>query len=223
MNSARTMSLAAVVLITASLVCGAVYLWSNGHTAPDPTTAEPTALITYILSDEFAALPDEERKRYMTLAMKRVSEMTDEQADKLRQQMKQWKKDRPFELKMVARRLFTRMIVAEARQYVQVPAEQRSAWLDERLPQWMAMMPKPRTPAKDDAEAQKRQAEREKREREGWKDKRSHEEKLKEFQDFSTELTSAEERSMILSLMQDAGPKFKTYFKKQKAAEKKAP
>ena len=202
---------AGVVLIATSLAAG----------PPDPTTAEPTELVSYILSESFAGLPAEQRKAYLVRAMKRVSEMTDEQAQQLREMMKEWKKQKPRQLEVAVRTLFKNMMVSEARQYVQVSAEQRDQWLERRIPQWMNMMPK-RRPRPQNKNEQKELTEEQKKRRETrrqGKDPRSYEEKVRDFQDNALQLTTAEERGLIMSLMQDAGPTLREHFKKRRAGK----
>ncbi len=223
-NPKKNLAMGGVAVVC--LMGGLLLIWSFAHaSAPDPATAEPTELVTYILSEDFGQLPAEQRKRYLTLAMQRVSEMTDEQAAQLREMMKEWKQNKPKELKQAVVALFKNMMVSEARQYVQVPAEKRDQWLEQRIPQWMAMMPKRSAEqrAADEANLTEEQKKRREARRKG-KDPRSQEEKLRDFQDNAMQMTTAEERSLIMGLMQDASPKMRVHFEKRRAAEsKKAP
>ncbi|QNN24459.1 DUF3106 domain-containing protein [Planctomycetales bacterium ZRK34] len=203
MNRKTVISL--LIAITCLSVGGYLIYDHRASIPPDLTSASPDELIAFMLSDYFNRLSPEDQRRYTEAAMKRYATMTDEQRELVEARIKTMREDNPEQLREQAMRVWKQFVVNEAEQYVQLPPEQRGAWLDGRIAMWKAMGANGRGPK---GESEERRREREKRQNEPISiDKQ--EKVITFFQDEVFPRTSARERALVLTLIRDAAPKMR--------------
>ncbi|MBI1368943.1 MAG: hypothetical protein GC162_09855 [Planctomycetes bacterium] len=203
----RGLKTALYLLIILSCTAGGVYLIHDYFAAqpPDLNTASPDELIAFMLSPYFNRLSPEDQRYYTEQAMKRYAKMDDDQRKIVEDRIAQMKKDHPEELRDQAMRVWKQFVVSEAEQYVQLPPDQRAAWLDGRIAVWKAMG------AGDEKRNGETDEQRKKREEER-KAPFDAAKQQKVIQFFQTDVlpkTTARERALVMALAKDAVRKMK--------------
>jgi len=197
-----------------SLAYGSYLIYEHAQSRPpDPATAPPSALVDFILSRHFAALSPEEKKKFLTEATKRLSEMSDEESEHLKAMMARFKEERGNELRDTMMKIAKDMMVSEARQLVKIPPQDRAEWIDSRMDSWMAMMPRGPRGEGDDADREERRRRRQE-EREQTLTPERQKKVIEHFQKRILPRTSAEERALVMTLMKEAAPRFAERFGK---------
>jgi len=196
------------LLIALPCLTGGAYLIYDYRAAipPNVATASPDELIAFMLSDYFNRLSPAEQKEFTEAAMLRYAKMTDEQREIVEARIKKLRDENPEALREQSMRVWKQFVVSEAEQYVELPPDERGAWLDGRIAMWQAMgRSGDGRPGNETDEQRQRRRERE-------NEPISAEKQAKVVNFFQKQVlprTTARERALVMTLIKDAAPKMR--------------
>jgi hypothetical protein len=170
---------------------------------PDPSSADPDQLIGFIMSEGFNELSDAERRAYAEQMVQRYAEMDDEQRKLAEAEMAAFAEQNPDQVREQTIRFWKDYAVREAEQYVEVPPEERRAYLEAKVAGWRMIF------GGDDSD----RSPSERRERQARGDQRLAERLGPEnqqkaaafFQDEVLPRTSARDRALTTIMIRDIG------------------
>ena len=168
---------------------------------PDPSTADPSQLIGFLMSERFNELTDAERRAFAEAMVRRYAEMTDEQRKLAEAEMKAFNKENPELVREQTIRFWKDYAVSEAEQYVEVPPDQREAYLEAKVAGWRMVFGW----GDEDKNRQKR---RQDREDQDWEERLSPENQQKAAEFYTNQVlprTSARDRALTAVMMRDLG------------------
>lgn len=180
---------------------------------PDLDAATPAQLVDYTLTRHFDKMSEYERQKFIEETMTRYAAMTDAEREQVESVVAKMREENPDQLKNQMMKFYKGFFIGEARSYVQLPPDERAAWLDARMGMWMAIANQrnPEQRAKEEAERRKREEENE--------GPLTPERQQKIVNFFKKEIlpnSTAEERALFVVLMKDAAPKFEKLRKQNK-------
>lgn len=103
---------------------------------PDPRTTEMDGLVDYVMRDDFNQLPENQRRKYTQQMVERFYEMTPQQRARIEDRVKAYRRENPKQMREQRIRFWKDFIVNEGQQYIQLPTEQRQAYLQQKLNTW---------------------------------------------------------------------------------------
>lgn len=198
--SRRRAILALVGVACLGLGAWLIVSWWNAR-VPDPSSADPDRLIAFIMSDRFNELSDAERRAFAEQMVKRYADMDDAQRKLAEEQAKQFAKDNPDQAREQTIKFWKDYVVSEAESYVEVPPDQRRAYLETKMAGWRMMFGE--RPGQDRPAGERRE-----REDQEWAERLGPENQAKAtkfFQDEVLPRTSARDRALATLMMRDLG------------------